>query len=175
MQTPPQNVESVFSRSWELLRTNWIIIVPGLVIGFVVGVVQYFLTPHYSSDSSFTGVAAGAFAGILSLLVGLVGQILAQCYTTGMAGAAWARGKAELSDGGRAFQRDAGNTLVAIIGLAVAGFVAAILAFFTLGISLLLYVYFFIYTFPAAIIGEMPGFAAMGESAGSHPNAWPRP
>jgi hypothetical protein len=164
MQSAPPTVESVFSRSWDLLRTNWVIIVPGLVIGFIVGVIQYFLTPQYSPDTGVTGAVGGMAAGFLTLLVTLVGQILAQCYTTGMAGAAWLKGTTDLSDGSRAFQRDAGNTFVAIIGLAIAIVIAAILAPFTLGISILLYVYFFIYTFPAAIIGERPGFAAMGDS-----------
>ena len=165
MQSPPPSVEGTFARSWELLKNNWIIIVPGLVIGLVVGVIDYLLTPHFNSgDVTVSSAATGLAAGLLTSLVNLVGQILAQCYTTGMAGAAWLKGKADLGDGSLAFQRDAGNVLVAIIGLAVAGIIAAILAFFTLGISLLLYVYFFIYTFPAAIIGERPGFAAMSDS-----------
>ena len=163
MPSPP-TVENTFARSWELLTKNWIIIVPGLVIGIVVGVIDYFISPHYEGSPGFADAWVGATAGILMMLVNLVGQILAQCYMTGMAGAAWIRGTAELSDGSRAFQRDAGNVLIAIIGLAIALVVAAILAIPTLGISLLLYWYFFIYTFPAAIIGERPGFAAMGDS-----------
>ncbi len=165
MQSPPQNVESTFGRSWDLLMKNGIIIVPGLVIGLVVGVIDYFLAPHteYVVGYGATWWAA-ATASILLILVNLAGFILAQCYMTGMAGAAWQRGTADLSDGTRAFERDASNVFIALIGLFVALVVAAILALPTLGISALLYFYFFIYTFPAAIIGERPGFAAMGDS-----------
>jgi len=162
----PQNVESTFSRSWDLLTKNGIIIVPGLVIGFVVGVIDYFLAPHteYVAGYSLTTWWAAASASILLILVNLAGFILAQCYMTGMAGAAWQRGIAVLSDGTRAFERDASNVLIALVGLFIAFIIAAILALPTLGISALLFFYFFIYTFPAAIIGERPGFAAMGDS-----------
>jgi hypothetical protein len=166
MQSPPPNVESTFSRSWDLLTKNGIIIVPGLVIGFVVGVIDYFLAPHtqYVAGYGLGTWWAAATASILLILVNLAGFILAQCYITGMAGAAWLRGTADLSDGSRAFERDASNVFIALIGLFIALVIAAILAFPTIGISALLYFYFFIYTFPAAIIGERPGFAAMGDS-----------
>ncbi len=39
----PQSVASVFSRAWELLTRNWIIIVPGIVVGAVVGIISGFL------------------------------------------------------------------------------------------------------------------------------------
>lgn len=166
MQSPPQNVESTFGRSWELLRSNGAIVVPGLVIGFVVGVIDYFLAPHteYVAGYAVGSWWTAASASILLILVNLAGFILAQCYMTGMAGAAWQRGTATFADGARAFQRDASNVFIALVGLFIALIVAAILALPTLGISALLYFYFFIYTFPAAIIGERPGFAAMGDS-----------
>ena len=163
MQTPP-SVESTFARSWELLSSNWIIIVPGLVIGFVVGVIDYFVSPHATYESYGATWWASASSGILVALVNLAGYILAQCYVTGMAGGAWERGRASLADGTLAFEHDAGNVLVAMIGLFVALIVAGVLAFVTLGISMILYFYFFIYTFPAAIVGNRPGFAAMGDS-----------
>lgn len=163
MQSVPQNVESTFSRSWELLGKNWIIIVPGLVIGFIVGVVDYLISPYSSTAYGATWWASSSTAILLSL-VNLAGFILSQCYTTGMAGAAWQHGITSLADGTRAFERDAGNLFVALIGLVIALIVAAILAFPTIGISVLLYFYFFIYTYAAAIIGERPGFAAMGDS-----------
>lgn len=165
MQSTPQNVESTFSRSWDLLMKNGVIIVPGLIIGFVVGVIDYFLAPHTEYIAGYGGTWwSSASASVLLVLVTLAGFILAQCYTTGMAGAAWQRGTTTLADGTRAFERDAANVLVAIIGLMIALVVAIVLSFATLGIAGLLYFYFFIYTFPAAIIGERPGFAAMGDS-----------
>ncbi|MGH7716020.1 MAG: hypothetical protein ACREML_08495 [Vulcanimicrobiaceae bacterium] len=166
MQSPPQNVESTFGRSWELLKNNGVIIIPGLIIGFVLGVIDYFIAPHteYIAGYGVTSWWAAASASILLVLVNLAGFILAQCYITGMAGAAWQRGTATFADGTHAFERDASNVFIALIGLFIALIIAAILALPTIGISALLYFYFFIYTFPAAIIGERPGFAAMGDS-----------
>ncbi|MGH7661116.1 MAG: hypothetical protein ACRENA_09425, partial [Vulcanimicrobiaceae bacterium] len=164
MMPSPPTVESTFARSWELLSTNWIMIVPGFVIGIVVGVINYFISPHATATQYDTTWWTAASAGILVALVNLAGYIVAQCYITGMAGAAWERGRTQLSDGSAAFERDAANVFVAIVGLFIALVVAGVLAFVTLGMSLILYFYFFIYTFPAAIVGERPGFAAMGDS-----------
>ena len=164
MMPSPQSVESTFARSWELLSTNWIMIVPGLVIGIVVGIIDYFISPHSTATQYDSTWWTAASAGILVALVNLAGYIISQCYVTGMAGAAWQRGRANLSDGSAAFEHDAGNVLVAIVGLFVALVVAGVLAFVTLGISLLLYFYFFLYTFPAVIVGHRPGLAAMGDS-----------
>lgn len=164
MMPSPQSVESTFARSWELLSTNWIIIVPGLIIGIVVGVIDYFIAPHSTATQYDSTWWTSASAGILVALVNLAGYIVSQCYVTGMAGAAWQRGRAALSDGSVAFEHDAGNVLIAIVGLFVALVVAGVLALFTLGISLLLYFYFFLYTFPAVIVGQRPGLAAMGDS-----------
>lgn len=164
MMPSPQSVESTFARSWELLSTNWIMIVPGLVIGIVVGIIDYFISPHSTATQYDSTWWTAASAGILVALVNLAGYIISQCYVTGMAGAAWQRGRANLSDGSAAFEHDAGNVLVAIVGLFVALVVAGVLAFVTLGISLLLYFYFFLYTFPAVIVGQRPGLAAMGDS-----------
>ncbi|HEY1728132.1 MAG TPA: hypothetical protein VGG22_07165 [Candidatus Baltobacteraceae bacterium] len=165
MQSPPPNVESTFSRSWDLLTKNGIIIVPGIVIGIVLGIIDYFLIPHSEYVAAYNvSWWSGASAGLLLVLVNVAGFILSQCYMTGMAGAAWQRGSTVLRDGTQAFERDASNTLIALVGLVIAFVIAGILAFPTLGISVLLYFYFFLYTFPAAIIGERPGFAAMGDS-----------
>ena len=162
MQSPPKDVESAFSRSWELLTANWVIIVPGLIIGFIVGAIDYLLMPH-GDDVSGAGVVTFG-AGVVGFLVNIVGAILSMCYMVGMAGAAWQRGTTTFADGSVAFQRDAGNALTALVGMAVAGIIAAILALPTLLISLVLWFYFFVYTFPAAIVGERPGFAALGDS-----------
>lgn len=164
MMPSPQSVESTFARSWHLLSTNWIMVVPGFVIGIVVGVIDYFIAPHSTATQYDSTWWTAASAGILVALVNLAGYIVSQCYVTGMAGAAWQRGHAALSDGSAAFEHDAGNVLVAILGLFVALIVAGVLAFVTLGISLILYFYFFLYTFPAAIVGQRPGLAAMGDS-----------
>ena len=164
MQSPPQSVESTFSRAWQLLTTNGVIIVPPLVIGFVVGVVDYYMAPHANGSDYTATWWSVTSAGILLVLVNIAGYIVLQCYVTGMAGAAWERGRTTLKDGTVAFERDAGNVFVALVGLFFALIIAGVLAFVTLGISMLLYLYFFVYTFPAAIVGERHGITAMGDS-----------
>ncbi len=40
MQTDPgRDIGNTFSRAWQLLTSNWIIIVPGIIIGIVAGIV----------------------------------------------------------------------------------------------------------------------------------------
>ncbi|MDP9017594.1 MAG: hypothetical protein M3N19_04675, partial [Candidatus Eremiobacteraeota bacterium] len=85
-------------------------------------------------------------------------------YTTGMAGAAWARGVTTLGDGSLAFKRDGASVFVAMIGMIVVGVIAAFLSFFTLGLSILAYLVLFLYTMASAIVGERPGIEAMQES-----------
>jgi hypothetical protein len=85
-------------------------------------------------------------------------------YTTGMAGAAWLRGTATLADGTAAFQRDAGHVFSAMVAWVIVGIIAAILTPFTIGLSLLAFLFLFLYTMPAAVVGEHGGFAALAES-----------
>ena len=167
--TEPQPVESVFSRAWELLTRNWIIIVPGIVVGAVVGVVTALLTPSYvdySNDPAAAMAAAGgAFVrGMILAAVGLLGFIVNQAYTVGMAGAAWERGTATLADGAASFQEDAGRIMITAIGLILLGIVAALLAIPTLTLSLLAFYIFTLYAMAAAIIGNRDGFASITES-----------
>lgn len=170
MTTQPQPVESVFSRAWELLTRNWILIVPGIVIGLIVGVVTALLTPATPYD--YSGDAGGALAnaggyflrGIVIGLIALLGYIANAAFTVGMAGAAWARGTATLADGAASFREDAGRIVITAIGLILLGILAALLALPTLTLSLLAYYIFTLYAMPAAIIGNREGFASIGES-----------
>ncbi|HZO93532.1 MAG TPA: hypothetical protein VFB22_07160 [Candidatus Baltobacteraceae bacterium] len=165
-----QPVESIFSRSWDLLQRNWIIVVPGIVIGIVMGVLRTLLTPSvtYTTIGGTTvttgSLGAGLLSGLLLACLGLIAFIANQAYTTGMAGAAWMRGTTDLSDGAAAFQRDAGNVLVTFIGLILLGIVAGVLAIPTLFLSLFVFFVFVLYAFPAAVVGNVPGFGAIAES-----------
>jgi hypothetical protein len=168
----PQPIESVFSRSWELLTRNWIIIVPGIVIGAILGVLRVLLTPApvvYTTGAGTTVYNAGALgATFLSVallsLVGLLAFIATQAFTTGMAGAAWERGTTTLADGFASFQEDAGRIIITAIGLIGLAIVAVIISPFTIFISLLAYYLFTLYAFPAAIVGNRPGFSSIAES-----------
>lgn len=157
------SVESVFGRSWQLLSSNWVIIVPGVVIGIVVALLNGIVDPPIDPLNPGPTVVNG-FARLGVGLAALALAIAQYTYTTGMAGAAWIRGKTTLADGTRAFERDAGNMFVAMIGLFVAGGIALLLMLPTIGLSFLALFFFFIYTFPAAVVGERPGFAAMADS-----------
>lgn len=161
-----QSVEGVFGRSWELLTHNWVLIIPGLIVGLVVGFAQgLFGGPGDDAGSGSLATAVGqAVAGIVLTLITILGAIANTAYTTGMAGAAWERGSATLADGRRAFERDSGHVFVAMIGLFLIGILAAVIAIPTLGLSLLAYVLLFIYTMPAAVVGEQRGFDALRES-----------
>ncbi|MFY9781645.1 MAG: hypothetical protein WAJ85_14180 [Candidatus Baltobacteraceae bacterium] len=155
----PSAVESVFGRSWNLLRKNWAIVVPGLVIGAVAGAVQFVLAPEHS------GIPAGSLpARLIVDVVQILAPILGIAYTTGMATAAWQSGKATFADGKRALDRDALNVFVAMVALFALGLAAAFLAPFTAYVSLFVYLYFCIYTMAAAVVGERSGLEAIAES-----------
>jgi hypothetical protein len=163
-----QPVENVFVRAWSLLTRNWIIIVPGAIVGIVVGLVKVLLAPTVyvvsTGDYTVTRTAAGLGGGLLITLVALIGYVITIAYTTGMAGAAWARGTATLADGTVAFQRDSGRIVlvgICVIGLAL---VAAIIALPTIGLSLLAFYLFTLYAFPSAIVGDRPAMDALTES-----------
>lgn len=164
-----QSVENVFARSWELLTRNWIIIVPGIIVGLVVGILTGLLTPDAGGDASdpFGALARFSTRFASSVIVGIIaiaGYIVTQCYTAGMAGAAWMRGTTTLDDGAIALRADAGNVFVAALGLFCVGIVAAILVLPTLGLSFLAFYVFFIYTIASAVVGNHRGLDALGES-----------
>ncbi|HYZ17585.1 MAG TPA: hypothetical protein VE591_14335 [Candidatus Acidoferrum sp.] len=163
--TQPQPVESIFSRAWMLLNRNWIIIVPGLLIGLVVGIVHGLLTPVFSSDQYGASVVlVSASSAILRAAISLIGYIATLAYTTGMAGAAWERGFATFADGAMSFREDAGRIVITSIGLVILGAIAAILALPTFFLSLLAFYLFTLYAMPAAIVGNRPGFSSIAES-----------
>ncbi|MEA2785933.1 MAG: hypothetical protein QOF71_2037 [Candidatus Eremiobacteraeota bacterium] len=170
--TQPPSVESVFSRAWTLLSSNWIIIVPGVVIGVIVGIIHGLLTPHvytaadYQNNPSLAMASVGGafMRAILMAGVGVLGYIATTAYTVGMAGAAWERGTTTLADGSAAFQERSGNVVMTAIGLILLGIVAAVLAIPTITLSLLAFWIFTLYAMPAAVIGNQPGFSAIGQS-----------
>jgi hypothetical protein len=165
-------VENVFARSWDLLTKNWIIIIPGIVVGLIVGLVSgvYGLSqPGAYSDAGGTAVSFaygfGAFIGGLILaIVAIAGYIVTQCYTAGMAGAAWERGVTTLDDGTRAVNEDAANVFAAAVYLFLFGILAVILAPFTLFLSIFAFYLFTLYTIAAAVVGNRRGMDAVRES-----------
>ena len=170
MQVP--SVENVFARAWDLLTRNWVIIVPGIVVGLVVGILNDVFRSNASyaygqpsGDTVAVAFGLGTFVtGIILAAVNIAGYIITQCYTAGMAGAAWQRGTTTLSDGSRAVHADAGNVLVAAILLFVLGLIATLLILPTLFLSLLAFYIFTLYTIAAAVVGNRGGMDALRES-----------
>lgn len=166
MTVQPQPVEGVFARAWELLTRNWIIIVPGIVIGVIIGILDWaLLAPYRSYDPTQIGSAFSIMGGRLALAaITLVGYIATQAFTTGMAGAAWMRGTTTLADGSASFQEDAGRIVITGIGLIGLALAALVLAIPTLALSVLAFYLFTLYAMPAAIVGNRPGFSSIAES-----------
>jgi hypothetical protein len=149
----------VFARAASLLARNPAIVIPGLVVGTLAALVQFALEPTPAS-----ALESNVVTRLAQSVASIVAGILSIAYTTGMADAAWRTGRAGIGDGTRAFRRDAGHVLAAMLVLFALGFVAATLAPFTFGLSLAAYLFFFIYTMAAAVVGERPGPSAIRES-----------
>lgn len=172
MQTS-QDLGNTFERSWQLLTSNWIIIVPAIVIAILSAVVVWALGLFgLASVVGFgtvgmggAGLGAAMLTGLIVGLVILIASILTVAYTTGMADAAWRTGTATLADGAAAFREDAGSLLTAIVLLFILGIIAVVLAPFTIGLSLLAFWLFFIYTFASVVVGKRSGTDALTESA----------
>ncbi|MDQ6826455.1 MAG: hypothetical protein M3Z14_04545 [Candidatus Eremiobacteraeota bacterium] len=164
------DIGNLFSRSWQLLTSNWIIIIPGIIIGLLAGVLGALIAAPgsqlvYDPFGNPSAVVNGNPLALVSgPVISIIATILAITYTTGMAGAAWRTGTTTMGDGKTALERDAGNVLVAMMGMLVLGIVAGVLAPFTLGLSLLAYAVFFLYTMAAAVVGGHPGVQALKES-----------
>jgi len=157
MTQSARDLENTFERAWNLLLHNWIIIVPGIVFGLVGSGLTSLVT-------SLGGYVSDTLVEISALIVWTVIAVVQLAYSTGMAGAAWARERARLSDGWSAFTHRGLQITLAMIALMALGIVAAALAKLTFLISLLAYMVFFIYTMASVIIGERGPLHGLGES-----------
>jgi hypothetical protein len=152
------SLPSRFTHSLTLLRSNRSILLPGLAAGIVCGFLQAFLV-HIAL---LGGIFGAAIASLLELFAGAA----ALTYTTGMAQVAWEKGHVELSDGKRAFEEDGGRVVPAVVLLSVAGTAAILLMLPTLGLSLLAFSYFSVYTIASVVVGRHTAIEGFVESAG---------
>ena len=167
-----EELGNTFSRAWQLLSTNWIMIVPGIVIGIVAAVVVYLLALYgmasvvgFSSvGMSGVGMASAFMSAVIVGCVVMLATILVIAYTTGMAGAAWRTGHADLNDGAAAFRTDGVQILVAVVLLFLIGIVAVAISVPTLGLALLAFYVFFLYVLPSVIVGGHQATEAIAES-----------
>lgn len=157
-----QPVESIVVRSWRLLNGNWAIVVPGLVIGLAASLLTALMgigLPRSASEAPGL-VVGGGFASI----VWLAATVISVAYTTGMAGAAWRNGTTTFTDGAQALKENWVNVVLAMICVTFFGVIAAFLSLPTLGLSLLAFTLFFMYTMPSTILGHRSAAAAIGDS-----------
>lgn len=181
MQTDPgREIGNTFSRSWQLLSSNWIIIVPAIIIGIIAGLVSALFTPQVYTDPvtgfptihSMVGLPWGAAIAIGSF-VGLIGSILTLTVTTGMAAAAWSRGSATLADGMETLGRP--NVTSAMLVLAAVALVLSLLTMVTFGLAAIVEIvvfFFLIYTLAAAVVGGFGGADALKESFDVAKTSW---
>jgi hypothetical protein len=164
------SVENIFARAWSLLSKNPVIIVPGLVVGVVVGIIQALAAPRRiivdTASGDTTAVIAGAggvfTAAAISVVVGVLAFLITETYTAGMAGAAWQTGTTSLADGRAAFREDAGRLFTAVVLLAIIGIVAGLI---TLGLGWFIVLFFSIYVVPAVVLDNYGAVPALKLSA----------
>ncbi len=160
------STENLFSRSWDLLSRNWAIIVPGLIVAIVAGILTSLLTPAvYVGDGT---VVVTGYTFIRSARRGRHRrtrrdhqlQLHDRDGGGGLAhGDGDVRGRRQgVPAGGRPRPHHA------MLALILVGIGAAILAPFTLGLTVLAVFFLCVYTMAAAVIGDFGGFAAIGES-----------
>jgi hypothetical protein len=166
-----ESVENIFARAWSLLTKNPVIMLPGAIVGLVVGILQAVIAPHphlVDAAGNPDAVAAAASAGgavvsaALSVVISVLAFLFTQTYTTGMAGAAWLNGTTSLADGRASFREDAGRLLAAVLLIAVVGILAGVITF---GIGWLVVLFFAIYIVPAVVLDNYGAVPALKLSA----------
>lgn len=182
MTQSARDLESTFAQAWTLLARNPVILLPGIIVGALVVVIE-FVFGFLSGSSAATIAANGSpeavaasetIAAITQFMLSLGLALSQMAYVTGMAGAAWKHGRATLIDGFDAFSNRFAPVLGAGFLLLIMGICAAALAPTTFGVTLLVYAVFFIYTMAAVVIGQRPPIAGIVESAATAlANPWP--
>ncbi|HLI97123.1 MAG TPA: hypothetical protein VKT72_13725 [Candidatus Baltobacteraceae bacterium] len=167
-------IGSTLARAWNLLRHNWIIIVPSIVVGACSAVVATvlarsgWLSWQFFGDMNEQGTGAyWAFVGtVVAMALRLVAAVVAMAFTAGMAAAAWSRGRAYLADGAAVFRRNALQAFFALILLTIIGVFAAALLVPSFGVSVLAYMTLMLYAMPAVLVGNRGAVDAVVESIG---------
>ncbi|MGH7660823.1 MAG: hypothetical protein ACRENA_07915 [Vulcanimicrobiaceae bacterium] len=145
-----------------LLFRNPALILAPLFTAVLGIVVQLFAAP---SGGGFLGSINGSIMGLLIFLFDAFGLAISVI----IAEAVWRRGKGSFDDGWEEGRRKAGDIFMAAIGLSfimsiaqmIGGFLNSTIASIVL---MLLTIFFFIYTIPAAAIGGIPGFNSLNTS-----------
>ncbi|MDP9111152.1 MAG: hypothetical protein M3M96_05930 [Candidatus Eremiobacteraeota bacterium] len=165
-----RDFENTFARTWELLRKNWIMIVPGAVLGVAHGAVSYLVGTALSGALAVYGhvgdlhFVSQAVYAVVMMAVGMLFTIAQMAFVTGMAGAAWKFGRTSLADGWKSLARRSSDVFLAFVLLALIGSCAAVLAPVTFLTTIVAYAVFLIYTPSSVIIGGRGAVSAIAES-----------
>lgn len=149
-------VGNIFSRSWTLLARNPVLIVPGAIVGVISAIIVFAVIAPTQVDVVVNDPAVGyatasgtAARGTLLTAIDILGFLIAQAYTVGMAVAAWRTGTTTLADGAAVFTRHWGRvllTVVVLLGMSIA------LLYLTYGFGVPIFFFFSIYAIPAVIL-----------------------
>ncbi len=171
---PEAGLAATLSQSLDLLRRNWVIVVPSIVVGVAGAAAATVLSQsgilswRFFGDMNEQGPAGfWLFVGtIVAMGLRLVAAVIAIAFTAGMAAGAWTQGTAHFRDGAAAFRRNGLQAFFALILLAILGLVAAALLVPTFGVSVLAYMIFLLYAMPGVLVGNRGATDAIVESIG---------
>lgn len=157
-----EDLGNTFGRAWQLLSSNWNIIIPAIVLGIIGGVLQHIVATTFISGGAALGnLGAILLGGLLALAIATIIQILTIAVTTGMGVNAWRTGKADVSDGMAVFSN--GGAMQTIVIWMVVGVLLAFIP--VLGwLADIVLTFLLIYSIPAAVVSGEGAGAAYGES-----------
>jgi hypothetical protein len=158
--------DGVFTRAWDVLQKNPVIVVPSLIIGLLGAVftiqLQAEMAGRHSTGEYVEMLRSPSF--MWWIVFAFVTYVVSQCCTAGMAATALRTGTTALSDALRSLREDGFNVLgVSVLQLLIL-LVLIVPALFTLGLGLLVLSAFLLYAIPAAVAGKRSAFGALGES-----------
>ena len=176
-----RDFENTFAHAWHLLVRNWVIVVPGLVLGLLGGALSFVVMLAIYGWVMVAGAATAdvtqvteTIVAVAFTVISLLASIVQMAYVTGMAGSAWRHERTTLKDGWYAFSHRSIQTSIAVLLLFAIGVCAAALSPITFGVTLLGYIIFFIYTMASVVIGGREAIAAIAESCRlALANFWP--
>jgi hypothetical protein len=163
--------ERTFEGAARLLLRNPLIVAACVVTGLLAAGADYVteaLMDSYAISGNGSADALEAITAatqVVIFIVTLAVSLVQMAYVTGMAGAAWRRGRATLADGWSSLSHRLLALAGAVVLLLLLGICAAVLGPVTFMISDLAYAVFFIYTIAAVVIGERPPIAAIVQSS----------
>jgi len=159
---------NAFSRAVALLLANPIVLLPALVVGILAGLAAGVLAPpaapvDTSDPTSLVAAQAGTryLGTVIVWGMTLIAGVLIDALTIGMAGAAWDRGHASLTDLAMSLRMHGPQIIATVLVYALAEVVLAVLTF---GLGALVFGFFALYVFAGVALGDRTFAGALRES-----------